>query len=409
MRHFFILGLALTAMALGVRVGAEDWPQFLGPSRDGVYRGPALAETWGPQGPTVVWRMPIGAGFSGSVVAQGHVILFHRVRNEEVVEAIDPLTGQAQWRYAYPSSYRDDFGFDEGPRAVPVVDDGIVYTFGAQGQLHAIDLEKGTRIWSVDAMQRFGVPKGFFGAAGSPLVEDGRVMVNVGGSEAGIVAFDAKTGDILWTATGDGASYSSAAGATIAGRRYANFLTRAGLVGLDPATGNVLFERPWRARMASSVNVATPLLIGDLIFVSAEYGPGAGVFRLDGTTLNELWASDEVLTNHYATSVHRDGVLYGFHGRQEFGPSLRAVDLRTGRVRWSEDQFRGGTVTLAGDRLLILRERGELVLAEASPEAYRPLARAQILTGTVRAYPALSDGFLFARNDDTLICLDLRR
>ena len=408
MRRLLILVLALTAAALGVRVGAEDWPQFLGPSRDGVYRGPALAETWAPQGPTVVWRMPIGAGFSGPVVAQGHVILFHRVRNEEVVEAIDPLTGTAQWRYAYPSSYRDDFGFDEGPRAVPVVDGGIVYTFGAQGQLHAIDLEKGTRIWSVDTMQRFSAPKGFFGAAGSPLVEDGRVMANVGGQRGGIAAFDAKTGDVLWTATSDGASYSSAAGATIAGKRYGIFLTRAGLVGLEPATGEVLFQRPWRSRSASSVNVATPLVIGDLIFASAEYGPGAAVFQLDGASLGELWASNEVLTNHYATSVHRDGVLYGFHGRQEFGPSLRAVDLRTGRVRWNEDQFRGGTVTLAGDRLLILRERGELILAEASPEAYRPLAHAQILTGTVRAYPALSDGYLFARNDDTLICLDLR-
>jgi len=408
MRRRLILGCVLTVVVLGGSLSAEDWPQFLGPSRDGVYRGPALADAWAPQGPAVVWQMPIGAGFSGPVVAQGRVILFHRIRNEEVVEAIDPMTGASQWRYAYPSSYRDDFGFDEGPRAVPVVVNGIVYTFGAEGQLHAIDLEKGTRIWSLDTMQRFAVPKGFFGAAGSPLVEDGRVLVNVGGSKAGIVAFDAKTGDVLWTATGDGASYSSAAGATIAGHRYGIFLTRAGLVGLEPATGEVLFQRPWRARMASSVNVATPLIIGDLIFASAEYGPGAGVLRFDGAALNELWTSDEVLTNHYATSVERDGVLYGFHGRQEFGPSLRAVDLRTGRVRWSEDQFRGGTVTLAGDRLLILRERGELVLAEASPEAYRPLSRAQILTGTVRAYPALSDGFLYARNDDTLICLDLR-
>ena len=408
MRQPLVLGFVLAAVALDVRMSAEDWPQFLGPSRDGVYRGPALADAWGAQGPAVVWRVPIGAGFSGPVVAQGHLILFHRLGDEEIVEAIDPRTGESQWRYAYPSSYRDDFGFDEGPRAVPVVADGIVYTFGAEGQLHAIDLEEGTRIWSVDTMQRFAVPKGFFGAAGSPLVEDGRVMANVGGERGGIAAFDAKTGDILWTATRDGASYSSAAGATIAGDRYAIFLTRAGLVGLEPATGEVLFQRPWRARMASSVNVATPLVIGDLIFASAEYGPGAGVLRLDGATLSELWASDEVLTNHYATSVHRDSVLYGFHGRQEFGPSLRAVDLRTGRVRWSEDQFRGGTVTLAGDRLVILRERGELVLAEASPEAFRPLARAQILTGTVRAYPALSDGFLFARNDDTLICLDLR-
>lgn len=408
MGRLLVLGVALTAVAFGIRVTAEDWPQFLGPLRDGIYQGPALAEEWGEQGPAVVWQIPVGAGLSGPVVAQGHLILFHRIEDEEIVEAIDPRSGASQWRYAYPSSYRDDFGFDEGPRAVPVVANGVVYTFGAQGQLHAIDLEKGTRLWSVDTMQRFSAPKGFFGAAGSPLVEDGRVMANVGGQRGGIAAFDAKTGEVLWTATRDGASYSSAAGATIADDRHAIFLTRAGLVGLEPETGGVLFQRPWRARMAASVNAATPLVIGDLIFVSAEYGPGAGVFRLDGTTLNELWASDEVLTNHYATSVHRDGVLYGFHGRQEFGPSLRAVDLRTGRVRWREDQFRGGTVMLAGDRLLILRERGELVLAEASPDAYRPLARAQILTGTVRAYPALADGYLFARNDDTLISVDLR-
>ena len=409
MRRLFLLGSAVIAIALGARATAEDWPQYLGPERNGFYRGPALADTWGTDGPQVVWRMSVGQGFSGPVVAQGHVILFHRVQDQEVVEAIDARTGAPQWRYAYPTSYRDDFGFDEGPRAVPVVADGVVYTFGAQGQLHAIDLETGTRIWSVDTMQRFSVAKGFFGAAGSPLVEDGRVLANIGGPKAGVVAFQAKTGEVLWTATGDGASYSSAVGATIAGRRHAIFLTRAGLVGLDPATGQVLFERPWRARSASSVNVATPLVVGDLIFASAEYGPGAGVFQLEGDALSELWASNEVLTNHYATSVYRDGVLYGFHGRQEFGPSLRAVDFHTGNVRWSEEQFRGGTVTLAGDRLVILRERGELIMAAATPDAYRPLARAQILPGTVRAYPALSDGFLFARNGDTLICLDLRR
>ena len=405
--------LRFVAMALSVaavvRLSAEDWPQFLGPERNGVYRGPALSEMWGPQGPRVVWRKNVGSGFSGPVVAQGRVILFHRVGSEEVVEALDPRTGNSQWRFAYATSYRDDFGFDEGPRAVPVVANGMVYTFGAQGQLHALDLMKGTRIWSEDTQKRFQVAKGFFGAAGSPLVEDGRVIANVGGKNAGIVAFEAKTGKVLWTATSDEASYSSAAGATIGGRRVAIFLTRAGIVGLDPPTGKVLFQRPWRARMAASVNVATPLVVGDLLFVSAEYGPGAGVFRLDGTTLNQLWASDEVLTNHYATSVYHNGQLYGFHGRQEFGQSFRAVDFRTGKVLWNQDRFLAGTVTLAGDRLVILRERGELVVAAASPDAFRPVARAQILPGTVRAYPALSDGFLYARNENTLICLDLRR
>jgi outer membrane protein assembly factor BamB len=401
--------LACLALALGVHASAREWPQFLGPERNGIYRGPALSETWGPKGPPVVWRKQVGQGFSGPVVAQGRVILFHRVGNEEVVESLDPRTGATQWRYAYPTTYRDDFGFDEGPRAVPVVANGVVYTFGAEGQLHAVDLAKGTRLWSEDTMRRFKVAKGFFGAAGSPLVEDGRVIANVGGPEAGIVAFEARTGKVMWTATNHPPSYSSASAATFAGKRLAVLLTRTGLIGLDPATGRIQFEKPWRARMAASVNAATPLVVGDLLFVSAEYGPGAAVFRTDGSTLTQLWASDEVLTNHYATSVHHGGYLYGYHGRQEFGPSFRAVEMRTGKVRWSEDRFRAGSVTLAGERLLIMREGGEMILAAASPEAFRPIARAQILPGVVRAFPALSDGFVYLRNDNTLVALDLRK
>ena len=405
--HQWIL-TALLAILLQT-AGVTDWPQFLGPDRNGVYRGPALAETWPSGGPRVVWQKQVGEGFSGPVVAQGRVILFHRMANREIVESLDARTGASQWKYEYPTTYRDDFGFDEGPRAVPVVANGIVYTFGAQGQLHAISLTTGMRIWSEDTAKRFGVAKGFFGAAGSPLVEDGRVIANVGGKGAGIVAFDAKTGKVLWQAIDDEASYSSPAGATIGGKRLAVFLTRSSLVGLDPATGKIQFQRRWRARLAASVNAATPLIIGDLLFVSTEYGPGAAVLRVEGSNLTDLWASDEVLTNHYATSIYRDGFLYGFHGRQEFGPSFRAVEFRTGKVRWSQDQFRAGSVTLAGDRLLILRESGELILAAASPDAFKPIARAQILPATVRAFPALAGGFLYARNEKTLVCLDLRR
>jgi outer membrane protein assembly factor BamB len=393
----------------GGTVTAQDWPQFLGPTRDGVYKGQSLAEMWPAGGPRVAWRRMVGQGFSGPVVAQGRVILFHRVGNEEVVESLDARTGNPQWRYAYPTAYRDDFGFDEGPRAAPVVANGVVYTYGAEGQLHAIDLAKGARIWSEDTKKRFGTQKGFFGSAGSPLVEDGRVIANIGGKGAGIVAFDARSGKILWTATDDEGSYSSPAAATIGGRRLAIFLTRAALVGLDPASGQVVFRRPWRARMAASVNAATPVVVGDLIFVSAEYGPGAGALRVEGSNLVDLWHSDESLTNHYATSVHAGGILYGFHGRQEFGQAFRAVELRTGKVRWSQERFGAGSVTLASDRLLILRESGELVLAAASPDAFKPLARAQVLAAVVRAFPALADGFLYARNENTLVSLDLRR
>jgi outer membrane protein assembly factor BamB len=396
-RQALIAALVLIA---GLEAAAVDWPQFLGTDRNGVYTGPPLADSWPASGPKVVWRKQVGAGFAGPVVANGRLILFHRQGREEVVESLDIRTGAAVWRYAYPTAYRDDFGFDEGPRAAPVVAGGVIYTFGAEGQLHAIDFAKGTRLWAEDTMKRFGVPKGYFGASGSPLVEGGRVIANIGGEKAGIVAFDAKSGKVVWTATEDDASYSSGVAATIGGRRSVVFLTRDNLIGLDPATGAVHFQRRWRARAAASVNAATPLVIGDLIFVSAEYGPGAGALRVNGAQLTELWASDEVLSNHYATSVHHQGVLYGFHGRQEFGPSLRAVDLKTGAVKWSQEQFRAGSLLLAGDRLVVLRESGELMLAPATPQAFKPLARAQILQGSAsqgsvaRPYPAIADGIL---------------
>ena len=387
---------------------AADWPQFLGPARDGVYVGAPLNEKWPSSGPRALWRKQVGSGLSGPVVAQNRLILFHRVDNTEVVESFDALSGAPQWRFAYPTAYRDDFGFDEGPRAVPVVDGGVVYTYGAEGKLNAIDLATGKAIWNVDAMRQFEVAKGFFGAAGTPVVEAGKVIANVGGKKGGIVAFDAKSGKVMWTATTDAASYSSGIAATVLGRRYVIFFTREGLVGLDPANGQVMFQRAWRARQAASVNAASPLIIGNRIFVSAEYGPGAGVLQFDGAKLQDVWLSNDVLSNHYATSVHHDGVLYGFHGRQEFGPVFRAADLQTGKVLWSTERFGAGSVTLAGNRLVIVRETGELVLAAASPKSFQQIASARLLPPTLRAYPALANGVLYVRNDDTLVAVDLR-
>ena len=409
-----LLRVVCGCLLFGLSVSAHDWPQFLGPQRNGIYTGPPLATSFPAGGPKKVWQKTIGTGFAGPVVAGDRLILFHRVNDEEVVDALDARTAAPRWHYAYKTSYRDDFGFDEGPRAVPVVAQNRVYTFGAEGQLRALDLGTGKELWAVDTMRRFHVRKGFFGAAGSPLVEDGRVIANVGGdNNSGIIAFNADTGAVLWTATNHQASYSSAVSATFGGKKAAVFFTRQGLVGLDPATGAVRFQKSWRSRSEASVNAASPIVAGDLIFVSATYETGAALLRVKDDALTEVWSSDEAMSNHYATSVLHNGVLYGFHGRQEFNPSFRAVDLNTGKVRWSEERFRAGTVTLAGDKLVILRETGELVLADASPQAFRPIARAQILPPTLRGYPALADGFLYVRNSDTnghdqLLALDLR-
>jgi outer membrane protein assembly factor BamB len=399
-------------LATAMFAHASDWPQFLGPTRNGVYPGNDLAATWPKDGPPVLWQKSIGQGFSGPVVLTNKVIMFTRVNEQEIVACLDATNGKQLWKYAYPTAYVDDFGFDEGPRATPCVANGRVFTFGAEGVLTCLDFGTGKLNWTVDCKKEFGARKGFFGIACSPLVEGSAVLLNVGGTDgAGIVAFSQTMGKVLWKTSDDEASYSSPTAATIDGIRYALFFTRAGLAALDPATGKIQFQYPWRSPMEASVNSATPLVINDLIFLSASYDTGAILLRVTNNTVAKVWSADHLLSNHYATSVYKDGFLYGMDGRADPGmmprPSLRCVEMLTGKLRWSEDNLGAATVTLAGNDLLILTEKGELIRAEASPTAFKSKARAQIMPFQVRAYPALANGYLFARSKDKLVCVDL--
>jgi outer membrane protein assembly factor BamB len=401
----------LTAVFCGFSVAttiAQDWPQILGPGRNGVYAGPQIARTLPKSGPPLLWKREVGAGFAGPAVSAGRLILFHRVGARETVESLEAATGKTIWSVDYPTAYRDDFGFDEGPRAIPVIAGGRIFTHGADGMLQALDFASGNKRWAVDTRRDFSVAKGYFGAASSPVVDGDRVLLNVGGRNAGVVAFDVATGKTVWTATSDEASYSSPVVADIAGQRTAVFFTRTGLLALDPVNGAVRYQHRWRARVAASVNAATPLVIDDRIFLSASYGTGATLLQVANGSVKPLWSGDESLSNHYSTSIHRDGYLYGFEGRQEFGQSLRCIELATGKVMWNVDGFGAGTLLIAGDLLVITRESGELVLAPASPKGFQPAARAQLIPGTIRAYPALSAGTLFVRNEKTLAAFSLR-
>jgi outer membrane protein assembly factor BamB len=407
-RARLLIVLAVMTVAL-VNVTAQDWPQILGPGRNGIYTGPPIVASFPRSGPPQIWARDIGAGFAGPAVSAGTLVLFHRVNNREVVEAMDAATGKTRWTFDYATSYRDDFGFDEGPRAVPVIAEGRVFTHGADGWLHGLDFATGRQLWSVDTRRVFDAPKGYFGVAASPLVDGTRVMVNVGGKTGGIVAFDAASGKTLWTSTRDEASYSAPVITDIGGVRTAVFFTRTGLVALDPSNGSIRYEYRWRARMAASVNAAAPIVVKDQIFLSASYGTGAVLLQVANNAVKPVWSGDESLSNHYSTSVHKDGYLYGFDGRQEFGQRLRCVELATGKVMWNVDGFGAGTLLIAGDALVIMRESGELALAPASPKAFRFNARAQLLPGVVRAYPALADGRYFVRNDRQLRAFDLTR
>ena len=403
-----VLMLLFETLAGSVAVSA-DWPQFLGPNRDGVYPGNDLAGQWPAGGPSILWKKDIGQGFAGPVVASGKLVLFHRMEDRETVDCLDAKTGNPLWRGQYPTHYQDDFGFDEGPRATPTIVDGKIFTFGAEGVLTCWNLADGKSIWRVDTKESFTAPKGFFGMACSPLVDGSTVIVNIGGGNgAGVVAFDKSTGKVLWKATDDEASYSSPVAATIGGKRYALVFNRAGLVALDPTSGKQYFRFPWRSRSHASVNAATPLVIDNRIFLSASYGTGAALLVFKESGPQTIWSGDNILSNHYATSVYHDGFLYGFDGRQETGPNLRCVEVKSGAVKWSQDSFGAGTLMLAGDRLLILTEKGELILAPAMPDGFRPRARAQILPFDSRAYPALADGLYYARSKDKLVCVSLR-
>jgi hypothetical protein len=197
--------------------------------------------------------------------------------------------------------------------------------------------------------------------------------------------------------------------ATFHGRRRIVDFTGAGLSLIDPDKGNVVAQFPWRAPIRASVNAASPLVIANKIFLSASYDTGAVLLRVgENDQLERVWSGDESLSNHYATSVHRDGFLYGFHGRQERGPSLRCVELTTGNVRWEHEGLGAGTILLAGEKLLVLTEKGELVSAPATPEVFKINGRAQVLPFECRAHPALVGGKLYARSKNKLVCVDLR-
>jgi outer membrane protein assembly factor BamB len=402
---------ALTALCLcGGALRGADWPQFLGPNRDGVSAETGLLASWPKEGPKVLWQKQVGEGYSGPVVAGGKLILFHRVGDNDVVACLDAAKGSELWKFTYPTAYQDELGKGNGPRATPVLAGGRVYTLSAEGRLHCLELDSGKKVWERSLVKEYKVPGSYFGVGTTPLVEGKLVLVNVGGKKAGIVAFDKDTGKEVWRATEDGASYASPVAATIHGRRYGIFFTRQGVVLLDPRTGKVHYQKRWRARYNASVNAATPLVVGDLVFVSTCYETGALLLKVGKDRVEEVWSGDDEMSNHYATCVHHQGHLYGFHGRQEPGAALRCVELKTGKVKWTEPRYGCGSLVLADGKLFILTEKGDLVLAEPTPAAYREKARANVLAAPpCRAQIALADGRLYARDGERLVCWDLKK
>jgi outer membrane protein assembly factor BamB len=397
---------------------AGDWPQILGPNRNGKAEGERIVSAWPEAGPKVVWERRAGSGFSGVSVAGGVAVLFHRVDDEEVVEALDASTGKLLWKSAFPADYVPSYTDDDGPRAAPVIHRGRVYVYGAMGNLRSLDSQTGKPVWERDTYAEFNSkrffggepPEGYFGLASTPIIQDDKILANVGGDteEAGIVAFALADGRTVWKATRERASYSSPVALAVDGVRHVIFVTRLNVVSVDPDTGHVHFQFPF-GRTGPTVNAASPVVFDGHFLVTASYGIGSVLARMEGQDARVLWRDPDILASQYATCVEHDGCLFGIDGRQDGPPAdLKCFDPINRRVLWTEPSFGYATLLVADGKLLVLKTDGELVLLALNTKRYELLARAQIADSTTRALPALANGLLFVRDKSNLKCLDLQ-
>ena len=417
----------------------RDWTSFLGPSHNAVSMETRLSRALPPP---LVWEFPKGTGYATPAVAGGRLVFLHRVGNEEIVECLHPETGSRQWQFRYATAFEDRYGYNNGPRASPVIDGGRVYTVGAEGTLHCLDVGSGRVIWKRDLRAEYKVPQDFFGTASTPLVEGPLLIVNVGGPQGPCVAgLDAATGRETWRAGTDwGASYASPVPALVHGKRRVFVFAGAeskppsgGLMSIDPVTGKVDFAFPWRSRAYESVNASCPVVFDNKVFVSASYRTGSALIDVrPDFTYRVVWTTQEFAL-HFNTAVYRNGFLYGFDGRNEPDASLACVDGSTGKIvwretaEWTESTSGGGQQTLGTYRgsllavdgqFLCFGEFGHLLWLDLTPKGYRQVSRAWLFAGRESwGLPVLSRGLLyivqntrdvFNRAGPRLLCYDLR-
>jgi outer membrane protein assembly factor BamB len=403
----------------------EDWPEFLGTRQNGISGESGLLDKWPAAGPPIVWKQKIGEGYSAPSIRGNRLVLFHRPLNgrfsgdKEVVECLAADTGKRLWIRDTPTDYVDPYGYNGGPRCAPLLTSDRCYTFGAEGLLTCRKLEDGEQVWQRDTAREFQIPQAFFGVGSTPILEEDRLIVMIGGHpKSGMVAFDAATGKTLWENVGPDsfpappiriqrdrppaklASYATPLAATIHGIRHVLCFMRPGLVSLDPATGEINFNYWFRSPIHDSVNAARPVVVDDLIFLSAAYETGAVLLKVhaDGKGCDPVWSDVDAMQTHWSTTIHDAGYLFGFSGRHEVGSSFRCIELSTGKLHWQTHEKEGrndlpnpkdgrgrnapryygrGSAILADGKFIVLGEHGVLALVDVNPHEFREISRIQ--------------------------------
>ena len=423
----------------------HNWAEFLGPNHNLVSTETHLLKEFPAGGPTLVWEMETGSGYSAPAIQGDRLVYIHRIGDREIVEALDPDTGELYWDFSYPTDFSDRYGYSNGPRASPVIDEDRVYVYGAQGKLHCLRLRDGALLWKRDIQTDFKIPQDFFGVAPSPLVEGGLLIVTIGAPGGPTVAaFDKLTGRMKWGAGEEwGAGYASPIPAQVHGKRvifvFAGGESRpptGGLMLINPADGTVYSTFAWRSKTYESVNAASPVIIGNQVLISATYRTGAALLDIaPDLTLKPAWTSDD-FDLHWTTAIADGGYLYAFAGRNEPDASLVAINIKSGEIAWDEalewqetlsvsgterelylSPFRGSLLKVDG-RFLALGEQGQLLWLALSPQGPKILAKTTLyLSRQSWTPPVISKGLLYITQNERdfisgkpprLLCYDLR-
>jgi outer membrane protein assembly factor BamB len=394
--------LITTLLAAASATRAGDWPQWLGPDRDGRSAEPVRPAPWPESGVPLLWEASVGTGFSSIVVSEGRAFTMGNEEDADTVWCFDARTGRSLWRHRYACDLGPKY-YEGGPGATPTVHEGQVFTISKWGDVFCLDAATGEVIWQRDLRANPGLKPNEWGYAGSALVRGDRVFFNA--SEAGI-ALDRRSGKILWFHGHGTAGYASPVLAEFDGTDTLLIFAAKRLVGLNPESGQERWSHPWVTGYDN--NNADPILLDDGRIFITSYDRGCALLEVAGRKGSDVSIprtdpyvvyANEALQTHMAQPVRVGDQLYGFSRHYARKPELRCIDFATGRVRWIQEGVAAGSLlAVGGNRLLVLHGDGQLALLEATPDAHREVTRTKVLTGRCWTPPALAHGRLYVRN-----------
>ncbi|HIL71624.1 MAG TPA: alcohol dehydrogenase [Verrucomicrobia bacterium] len=400
MKWWYCLLLCSHLLVLPIDIHGDDWLHRRGPSSNGISSESEWLAEWPISGPTIVWNTTVGVGFSGIVISGGRLFTKGNEADRDTVYCLDINKGEILWGYSYDEPL-DDILFEGGPTATPTVSGNSVYTISRQGKVFCFDVNDGTIQWSVNVAEQYQMRIPGWGFSGSVLVLGNRVILNVG--DAGM-ALDRSDGSMIWKSSNLEAGYSSPVAFQQGGRTQILLGSKRSYVAVDALTGRERWRHRWLTRYG--LNAADPVKHGPQVLLTSGYNKGAALLKLTDAVPEVIW-KNKSLRCQMNSPVLLDGFVYGIDGNVGEG-SLRCIEWNSGEIQWTEKSIGSGSLAATGDKLIVLSESGELIIAKASPEKFSPIAKAQVLTGKCWTAPTLSNSRIYARSAlGELVCIQV--